>query len=318
MFKQITVVDYTGLQDWAFKKLQTLSKEPIKIFNDIPKSDKEIVERIKDADCVFVSWNTQLSAKVLSKSKSLKYIGMCCSLIDSSSANIDINYATKNGITVTGIRDYGDDGVAEYILSELIRLIKGIGKHQWKAESLELTNRKVGIIGLGTTGKMLADRLHAFGTQVYYYSRNRKPEAEIEGIKYLPLNDLLNTSEIISFHLPRNTNILKDEEFKIFGNGKILINTSLGLPFDKSEFENWISNDQNFAIFDGEGIGEHKKEFDRYNNIISTEIVSGWTSEAKERLSHKALDNLNEYIKYDRKENTIITQLQSESNTTTP
>ena len=91
-------------------------------------------------------------------------------------------------------------------------------------------------------------------------------------------------------------NVLGEEEFTKFGNGKILINTSLGLTFDKSAFENWISNQNNFAIFDGDGIGKYKQEFDKFKNVISTEVVSGWTKEAQERLSMKVLDNLIEYI----------------------
>jgi len=297
MFKQITIVDYTGIQENEIEKLDTLSKNPVKTFNNIPESDNEIIDRIKDSDCIFVSWNTLLNANVLSHAKDLKYIGMCCSLIDNNSANVDIEYATNHGIAVTGIRDYGDDGVAEYIISELIRLLKGTGDLKWKPESVELTNRKVGIIGLGTTGKMLADRLQAFGAQIFYYSRNRKPEAEQNGIKFLPLKELLKETEIISFHLPKNTNILKDSDFEFFGNSKILINTSLGLPFNKTAFEKWIFDKRNFAIFDGEGIGEHKKDFDKYQNIISTDQVSGWTSEAKKRLSIKVMENLDKYIR---------------------
>lgn len=297
MFKQIVIIDKTGLQNWAIEKLSKYSENLIKIYDDIPTSEEEAAKRIEDADCVFVSWSTQLTAKVLSAAKDLKYVGMCCSLYDKKSTNVDIDYADKNGITVKGIRDYGDEGLAEYIIAELIRLIKGIGKQQWKEDAVELTGRKVGIIGMGTTGKMLADRLQAFGAKVYYYNRSRKSQAEKDGISYLPLNKLLESTEIISLHLPKNTNILEEREFKQFGNGKILINTSLGLTFDKSAFDNWISDQTNYAIFDGDGIGQYKEEFDNLGNIISSEVVSGWTIEAQERLSEKVFDNVIEFIK---------------------
>ncbi|KAA3631600.1 MAG: dihydrofolate reductase [Bacteroidetes bacterium] len=297
MFRQIVVLDKTGLQNWALERLNKFSQNPIRVYEDIPTTDREISQRIKDADCVFVSWSTQLSGQALSSAKDLKYVGMCCSLYDRKSANVDIDYAEKNGITVTGVRDYGDEGLVEYIISELIRLIKGIGSQQWKTEPVELTGRKVGIIGMGTTGKMLADRLQAFGAKVYYFNRSRKPQAEKDGIIYLPLNELLESTEIISIHLPKNTTILNRDEFTKFGNGKVLINTSLGLTFDKSAFDNWISNQTNYAIFDGDGIGNYKQEFDNFQNIISTEVVSGWTKEAQERLSLKVLDNLLDYIK---------------------
>lgn len=297
MFKQIVIIDKTGLQGWALEKLNEYSENPIKVYDDIPTSEEDAAKRIEEADCVFVSWSTQLSAKVLSNAKDLKYVGMCCSLYDKKSANVDIDYADNNGITVKGVRDYGDEGLVEYIIAELIRLIKGIGKQQWRKEAVELTGRKVGIIGMGATGKILAERLQIFGARVYYYSRNRKPEVEKKEVTYLPLNELLQSTEIISLHLPKNTNILKEREFKQFGNGKILINTSLGLTFDKSAFDNWILDQTNYAIFDGDGIGQYKQEFDNLENIISSEVVSGWTKEAQERLSVKALDNLIEFAK---------------------
>lgn len=296
MFKQIVIVDKTGLLEWALEDLKKMSLNPVRAYGDIPASDEEIIERIKDADCVFVSWNTQLSSKVLSKSENLKYVGMCCSLYDSSSANVDIEFAAKNNMVVTGIRDYGDEGLVEYIISELIRLLKGIGNQQWRREPVELCNRKVGIIGLGTTGMMLARVLIAFGAKVYYYSRTRKPEAEKAGIRYLGLNELLETTEIVSLHLPKHSNVLNKKEFLSFGNGKILINTSLGLTFDKKAFENWISNEANYAIFDADGAGGYRQEFKKYKNIISTEIVSGRTVESQERLSQKVLENVKLFL----------------------
>ncbi|NOU62014.1 NAD(P)-dependent oxidoreductase [Marinifilum caeruleilacunae] len=295
-FKQIVIIDKTGLQDWAIEKLSKLSENPIKIYDDVPGSEEEAAIRIEEADCVFVSWSTQLTAKVLSNAKNLKYVGMCCSLYNKESANVDIDFANNHAITVKGIRDYGDEGLVEYVISELIRLIKGIGEKQWKKDAVELTGRKIGIIGMGATGKMLADRLQAFGAKLYYYNRSRKPQAEKDGIKYLPLNELLESTEIISLHLPKNTNILGEREFKQFGKGKILINTSLGLTFDKSAFDKWISAPSNYGIFDGDGMGTFRDEFDQLENIISSEVVSGWTIEAQERLSKKVLDHVIEFI----------------------
>ena len=48
------------------------------------------------------------------------------------SANVDIRYAEANGITVTGIRDYGDEGVVEYVVSEVVRLFHGFGVEAWE------------------------------------------------------------------------------------------------------------------------------------------------------------------------------------------
>ena len=55
MFRQIVIVDKTGLRPWALEKLKNYSENPMRQFDDIPKSDAEIIERIQDADCVLVS-----------------------------------------------------------------------------------------------------------------------------------------------------------------------------------------------------------------------------------------------------------------------
>lgn len=296
MFKQLVVVDKTGMHDWAIKRLGELSENPVRTFTDFPENEEEILRRIEDADGVLVSYKTHLKKEVLAKCSRLKYIGMCCSLFSSKSANVDVDFAREKGITVTGIFDYGDEGLVEFIVAELIWLLKGLGGLQWKTEPVELTRRKIGIIGLGTTGKMLANRLRAFGAELFYFSRTRKPEAEKEGIWYLPLNELLETCEIISLHLPRHTQVLQEAEFKKLGSGKILVNTSLGLTFKKTAFQNWISDKQNFAIFDGDGTGGFAEEFNKYENIVSTKIVSGRTKEAYERLSQKVIANIEQFI----------------------
>lgn len=45
---------------------------------------------------------------------------------------MDIRYANERGITVTGIRDYGDEGVIEYVVSELVRCLHGFGQKPWE------------------------------------------------------------------------------------------------------------------------------------------------------------------------------------------
>jgi len=304
-FNKIVLIDKTGLRNWAISELQKYSKEKIDVYSDYPKASSILVDRIGEADCLLVSWNTQISEQVMKVCSSLRYIGMCCSLYDEASANVDIKYAKNNNIEVRGIRDYGDEGLIEFIISELIRLIKGLGENQWKDEPVELTNRKLGIIGMGTTGQMLANRAKAFHMNVSYYSRSRKSDIENSGVSYMPLKELLSTCEILSIHLPKHSCVLDDDLFKVFGDGKVLINTSLGLTFEKDSFLKWINGNNNYAIFDDDGIGEHKEEFKNYRQIISSEKVGGWTAEAIDRLSEKVIENLTDYLKKNTSANTV-------------
>jgi lactate dehydrogenase-like 2-hydroxyacid dehydrogenase len=92
---------------------------------------------------------------------------MCCSLYDENLANVDIAAARKLGIQVKGVKDYGDEGTIEFIFAQLIFLFKGLGKHKWKSEATELTNKSIGIIGLGTLGLMVAKIAIHFGMIVF-------------------------------------------------------------------------------------------------------------------------------------------------------
>lgn len=296
-FSSITVVDGTRLHDWALERLQKLSETPLKVFTDYPEDDEVIIERIRDAEAIFVSWSTRLEERHLKYATKLKYVGMCCSLYDEASANVDIPYCREHGIEVRGIRDYGDEGVAEFLLSTYIYLAKGLGGTLWREEPIELNSLKIGIIGMGTTGQLVADKLSCFNADIYYYNRSRKPNAEEKGYTYLDLPDLLKTCDIISLHLPRNTKILGREEFKMLGSGKILANISMSLPFDEKDFEEWLEGEGNFAIFDALGAGPYLNERSKSEKIIISPYVSGWTREAKVRLSKKVLENVEDFCK---------------------
>ncbi|MDT0647354.1 NAD(P)-dependent oxidoreductase [Zunongwangia sp. F260] len=296
-FKKIVCVDHTKIQDWALEELQQFSEEKIDVYKDEPASEAEILERIGDAEVIFVSWRTPIDEKIIEKCPNLKYIGMCCSLYDDASANVAVNFARDRGIGVTGIRDYGDPGVIEFIVSGLVRLLHGFGENQWREMPMELTGRKLGIIGLGTTGQLLAKYLLPFGMDLYYFSRTRKKDWEDKGLKFLELKELLKTSEMISIHLPKNIQILKKKEFEQLGSGKILINTSLGLPLDEEAFQKWISEPSNFAIFDGDAKSKLDGRILKNKNLITVDKSAGWSTKTEERLSQKVLNNFKEFVK---------------------
>jgi phosphoglycerate dehydrogenase-like enzyme len=296
-FHKITIIDSCGLTPPVLEQITKLSKEPIVIYNDYPESDAEILNRIADSDCVLVSWHTKVNADVIQAAPNLKYIGMCCSLYDEKAANVDIAQARKQGILVKGVRDYGDDGTLEFIFAELIFLMKGLGSLKWQTENRELRGKTMGIIGMGTLGTMVARTAKHFGMNVFYFNRSRKPDLEAEGFGFLPLIELLGTCDVITTHLPKNSNVMGEAEFRNKKPNSILVNTSIGLTFDKDAFLSWLSGDPtSFAIFDGPGMGEHFEEFSKYPNIIISDRSSGFTLEAQSRLSEKVLANMQSFL----------------------
>ncbi|MCH9646916.1 MAG: dihydrofolate reductase [Deltaproteobacteria bacterium] len=291
-FKKIVGIDDIGFTEASLRKLQSFSAEPIAISAVDPSSSEEVAERMKGADCVLVSWRTPITRRHIEAAPDLKYIGMCCSLYDEVSANVDIAAAKEFQVKVSGVRDYADDGMVELLLAQLIFLLKGIGGLQWQAEARELQSLRMGVIGLGATGGMMARAAQALGVDVVYFSRSRQPDAEERGIRFRKLADLLRTSDVVTTHLPRHTRLLGAQEFALLREGTILINTSIGPTFDVEAFRAWMSSGRNFAIMDAVGAGEFGDEFSRIPRLIFHDLVAGWSQEARVRLAEGAIANV--------------------------
>lgn len=292
MFKKLIAIEPVSLISSAEKELYSYAKEVI-MYNDIPADDNEVVSRIGDADAVLLSYTSRINRAALEKCPNVKYIGMCCSLYSPESANVDILYANERGITVTGIRDYGDEGVVEYLISELVRCFHGFGQQPWDGMAREITGLKAGIIGLGKLGGMIADALKFFGAEISYFSRSEKAEATAKGYKYLPLKELLTQNEVIISCLNKNTVLLHEEEFKYIGNKKILFNVGLSPAWDEVPFIQWLEKD-NLCFCDSTGAlgGEHLLN---HPKVRCMQTSTGRTRQAFDRLSEKVLANLSEY-----------------------
>lgn len=292
MFAKLVAIEPVSLIPSAEEALHRYAKEVI-LYPDIPGSDDEIVRRIGDADAVLLSYTSTIGRTVMDQCPHIKYIGMCCSLYSPESANVDIRHAEERGITVTGIRDYGDEGVVEYVVSELVRCLHGFGQPAWNGEPQEITGLKVGIIGLGKSGGMIADALKFFGADISYFARSEKAAARAKGYVYRSLTDLLAESEVIFCCLNKNTVLLHETEFEQLGSHKILFNTGLSPAWDEKTFVKWIAGD-NLCLCDTVGAlgGEHLLALP---HIRCMQVSTGRTRQAFVRLSEKVLANLSEY-----------------------
>lgn len=302
MFKRLVGIEPLELIPTANLKLESFA-ETLILYTDQPSSVDEIVERIGDADAVLLSHRTNLGRNVLERCPNVKYIGMCCSLYSPESANVDINYANSRGITVKGVRDYGDEGVVEYVISELVRCLHGFGntpdgkpRKPWDGIPREITGIKAGIIGLGKSGGMIADALHFFGAEISYFARSEKEAAKAKGYEFLSLQELLLKNEVIITCLNKNTILLHETEFEILGNRKILFNTGLSPAWDAKPFEKWLNSGGNLVYCDTLGaLGDEKLL--KYSNVNCLQVSTGRTQQAFRRLSEKVLANLREYTK---------------------
>lgn len=293
MFRKIVAIEPVSLIPAAEKKLREYAEEVV-MYDDIPSSDDEIAGRIGDADAVLLSYTSRLERPAMEKCPNIRYVGMCCSLYSPESANVDIRYAAERGITVTGIRDYGDEGVVEYVVSELVRLLHGFGQEPWDGMPREITGMKAGIVGLGKSGGMIADAMHFFGAEISYFARSEKEQAKARGYRFLPLRELLSENEVIFCCLNKNTVLLHEDEFRALGNRKILFNTGLSPAWDEKPMLEWLEGD-NLLYCDTVGAlgGEHLLG---HPKVRCMQVSTGRTRQAFDRLSGKVLANIEAFL----------------------
>lgn len=296
MFEKLVAIEPVSLVPSAEAELHQYAKEVV-MFPDIPADNAEIIRRIGDADAVLVSYTSRIEKEVFEACPNIRYVGMCCSLYSKESANVDIAWAEAHDIVVKGIRDYGDRGVVEYVLSELVRFLHGYDRPMWQDIPVEITGLKVGIVGLGVSGGMIADAMQFMGAEVSYYSRTRKPEREASGFTYRPLPELLSHCDVVFTCLNKNVILMHEEEFRALGNGKLLFNTSIGPAFETSALEHWLdASANNYFICDTKGaIGDAKLE--QHPQVFCSDYSAGRTRQAFDLLSQKVLANIRDYLK---------------------
>lgn len=291
-FHKLVAIEPLNLTDWGEKELHDYADEVI-LFRDIPGDNAEIIRRVGNADAALLSYTSRMDRELINACPNLRYIGMCCSLYSEESANVDIPAARERDIQVLGIRDYGDRGVVEYILHELIGLLHGFGRPSLEDIPREIYGLKVGVVGLGTSGRMIAEALQFLGADIAYYCRAPKADAERAGMRFTPLPQLLRDSQVVFTCLNKNVLLLGEEEFRQLGDGKILFNTSIGPGFDSAALEKWAARPGNYFFCDTKAAaGAVSGGFFDLPGVCCRNVSAGRTSQAFELLSRKVLDNL--------------------------
>ena len=294
-FKKLVAIEPVSLIPSAEKELYTLADEVV-LYNDMPATDEEIAVRVGDADAVLLSYTSRLERVAMEKCPNIRYVGMCCSLYTPESANVDIRYAESRGITVTGIRDYGDEGVVEYVVSELVRLLHGFDEEPWEGMPREITGLKVGVVGLGKSGGMIADAMRFFGAEVSYFARSEKAWAAEKGYRFLPLKEVLATSDVVFCCLNKNTVLLHEAEFEALGKGKVLFNTGLSPAWDEAPMVSWLESDPKNRLYCDTLGALGGEKWMSHPQVRTVNVSTGRTKQAFDRLSEKVLNNIKAYL----------------------
>jgi D-lactate dehydrogenase len=155
--------------------------------------------------------------------------------------HIDLGAAKEFNLTVVRVPAYSPYAVAEHAVGLILSLNRKIHRaynrvrdDNFSLEGLlgfDLHGSVVGIIGTGTIGLCFARIMNGFGCKLLAYDVHQNPACLELGVEYLPLNEVLTNSDIVSLHcplLPETFHIINAETLQHLKPGAILINTSRG------------------------------------------------------------------------------------------
>jgi D-lactate dehydrogenase len=155
--------------------------------------------------------------------------------------HVDLQKAHDLGIKVANVPDYSPYSVAEHAVAMLLAVNRKLHEgnllmqlQDFRIDTLkgfDLHGKTIGIIGTGKIGLAFARIMSGFGTNILAYDPSQNIEAIQIGVRYVPFEELLRKSEIISLHCPltsQTRHLIADTQFKWMKTGCILINTSRG------------------------------------------------------------------------------------------
>ncbi len=186
--------------------------------------------------CVFIY--SQLTSDILKKFPELKLISTRSTGFD----HIDIDFCKKRKIHVANVPFYGENTVAEHTFALILALSRNVHKAYCRTirqdfsleelQGFDLKRKTLGVIGCGKIGLHVIRIAKGFGMEVLTYDTKKEVFlAEVLGYRYVPFEELLGASDVISLHVPYNKNthhLISRDSLKKVKRGAILINTARG------------------------------------------------------------------------------------------
>ena len=293
--------------DMDFTPFDKLGK--VNYYNSI--KGEELISAVKDADLVFIN-KTQYTKELFDLSKNLKFIGIFATGFN----NVDLEEATKRGVTVCNVPAYSTSSVAQLTMTFILELAPNLSLYnksthdgKWIESSTfsyfpykfsEIEGKTLGIFGLGDIGINVAKRALAFGMKVIAYTRTPKT---VDGVELVEKEELFKRSDFLTLHSPLNKQTEKtvnEYTLSLMRPTAFIINTSRGGVIDETALANALKTKQvrgaALDVLTKEPMQKDCPLFGLENCIITPHIA--WTTEeARRRLLKVACENAEMFLK---------------------
>jgi glyoxylate reductase len=274
-----------------------------------PPTTKEIIERGSGCTGLITLLSDNISSEVLEKLPKLKVIAQYAVGYD----NIDVTEATRRGIIVTNTPEVLTETTADLTWALLMAASRRIVEADryirdekwdvaWGPEMLlgaDIFGTTLGIVGMGRIGQAVARRSSGFNMKILYYSRTRNEMIEEEfDAKQVDLHTLLRESDIVTLHIPLNSqthHLISKQEFEMMKHDSILVNTSRGNVVDEdalyTALKEGLIGSAGLDVFREEPISKDSPLLDLHNIVIAPHIGSA-SKNTRDTMSRMCSENL--------------------------
>lgn len=300
------------------KLIKSSEDRALKIFNaKLNKNDQllnkeELIIESKGCDGILSSLTEKFDEDLISKlPNSIKII----SNFAVGFGNIDLKAARKRNIVVTNTPDVLTDATAEIAILILLgaarRAKEGaawVQKKNWKwsADFLmgkQLSQSRLGILGMGRIGRAVADRARAFGMKIHYFNRSRlSKNLEKEATYHQSLESLLSVSDFFSINCPatkETKHIINKNTLKFFPDGAIISNSARGDMIDDEAMVEALKSGKIFSlgldVYNGEP--NIHPEYLSLPNVYVLPHLGSATKKTRTAMADLAVNNINEFFK---------------------
>lgn len=275
-------------------------------------TESELIEACRKVDAVLPCHSERFSAEVIAA------IGPGLKIIANHSVgtdHVDLAAAKAAGVVVTNTPDVLSDATAEIAMlcmlgaarrgAEGDAMIRAGKWDFWSPAFMvgrQVTGKRLGILGMGRVGQVVAERGRGFGMEVHYHNRRRLPDHLEKGaVFHETMESLLAVSDVLSLHCPttpESVGIINARTLAMLPDRAILVNTARGALVDEASLVAALRSGKLFAagldVFCTEPGGN--PEIAALPNVFLLPHIGSATEETRDAMGARALDNLDAFF----------------------
>ena len=274
-------------------------------------SSEQVIDLSKDCDGILCVGGNKFDKEIINKlSPSIKIIANYAVGYN----NVDIDAAKAKGIVVTNTPEVLTDSTADVSILLLLGASRRVYEGRKAAEQQnwvwstnlllgkQMSNRKLGILGMGRIGRAVAQRAKGFGMEIHYHNRSRLSSELENGATYHEnVKSLFAQSEFLSINCPATSetvNLLNEETINFLPDEVVIANAARGDVINDDAMIKAMKSGKVFALGLDVYNGEPKinEEYLKLDNLFLLPHLGSATKRTRIDMGDRAIDNLQEFF----------------------